>query len=574
MNCASLSPISTACYPGILKHRCSSLDAHNSSVLVFDCNGFIVSANNSFINTFGFNYDDINGKRINDIAGRMLDYDTFNVVSKQLEENRYWKGEAEVYSNSGTRNICHISIGEFYSKIDAATKYYAVLTDLSEIKEKDEALQRLIYFDELTGIPSRASLLVELNKKIEVAKVFGEKFALLAIGLDRFKLINESLGHDSGDIVLGVVASRLALRCSDQNASLYRSAGDEFIIILNHYNSISDINKFALSLRECIGIPIVLDDHENISVSVSIGISTYPNDGTSRSELLSNAGVAMSNSKLNIGQFFSFYDSEMTLQVKESLNLEYELSRAIKKDEFMLVYQPVIDPENERIVGGEALIRWLHPKKGLISPIHFIPVAEDTGLIVDIGEWVIDNTIKQIREWIDIGINPGVIAINIASKQIDMKLFKLISCCLEKYKVPASSIELELTESSLVGADEEVILTLDSLRELGVKLAIDDFGTGYSSLSYLTAYSIDKLKIDRSFIRYIEDNSRSRELVKAIISMAHALSLEVQAEGIETEWQRDYITSSGCEYLQGYLFAKPVTADLFAQALKTQILPK
>lgn len=534
-----------------------------SGVLVFQHDGVIVTVNNALEKITDYSSDELIGKQLIGFCKKVINLYDLKSISKSVERDQRWEGEVDVFSRKGIKYSCFVSIGSFLSSSDNSLSYYVVITDIGDVKDKEKNLYNLTYYDDLTGIPNKTSMYIELENQLKKTGKEEEKIAVLFLGLDRFKRVNESVGHDIGDTILTLVASRLKQAILHTNASIYRFGGDEFVVILNQINSRTEARELAEVLRSSLSAPVTLERHGDMNISASIGASIYPFDGISSSELLSNAEAAMNEAKLSVGSYFSFYSKELTLEARSSLSLEFQLSQAVKLNELKLFYQPVIDSKTGRVIGAEALVRWQHPSQGLMSPIHFIPLAENTGLIIEIGSWVIENAIKQVGEWIGLGFNPGVIAINIASKQINQNLCGFLSTCLEKYNVSASNIELEITESCFVGTEVEVTEIFKSLKHIGVKLAIDDFGTGYSSLSYLRVYPLDKLKVDRSFICDVDDNSRAQEMVKAIVSMAHALQLDVQAEGIETPKQLDYIKSIGCEFWQGYLFSKPISSDLY-----------
>lgn len=547
----------------ILKLNSIVLNSINSGVIVFRSDGIIVTINEAFEIITGYVAEDTIGKSVIKLHHRIISRFDSKKITGELIKNNAWEGEVDIISKSGIKHHSFLSIGSFFSSIDHSQLYYSVVTDLSDIKQKEKSLHRLAHFDSLTGIPNRTSMHIDLENHLKIARKGQEKIAVVFLDLDRFNLINDTAGHNVGDNVLTLVASRLN-QILPITASLYRFGGDEFVIILNQLQSTMEVKELASNLRKSLSTPIKLENQSEVNVNASIGASIFPLDGISSSELLSNADAAMHQAKLDSGNKFYFYTKELTLEASNSLNLELQLSRSIKLNELKLFYQPVIDSNSGKIVGAEALIRWQHPSNGLMSPIQFLPLAEKTGLIVEIGSWVVETAIKQVGQWTSLGINPGLISINITSKQINQELFNLVSNCLEKYHVPAHHIELEITESCLIGAGEETIDIFTSFRDIGVKLAIDDFGTGYSSLSYLKNFPLDKLKVDRSFISDLDSNSRAQEMVKAIVSMAHALRLEVQAEGIETQKQLEYITNIGCECWQGYLCSKPIPpADFF-----------
>lgn len=443
------------------------------------------------------------------------------------------------------------------------------LRDLSEQRAHEKQVLKMAQQDQLTGLPNRVLLIDRLRQAIAVAKRYDRQVALMSLNLDRFKQINNSLGHNVGDALLQQVAGRLSLgvRSSD---TVSRLGGDEFVILLPEINSTRDVAMIADKMISHIAHPYLVDDQE-LAISPSVGICLFPDDGEEPDMLLRNADAALFNAKESGGRCYKFFTPEMNTRASERLALESRLRRAIEKGEFQLHYQPQIDLQSGLIIGCEALIRWQHPELGMVPPIKFIPVAEESKLILPIGDWVLNEACQQNREWQKQGLLPVVVAVNLSALQFHQKTLQhSITQALEKAGLEPEYLELEVTESAIMSDAEDVLGTMKQLRDKGLELAIDDFGTGYSSLSYLKRFPVGKLKIDRSFIRDIHEDPDDAAISTAIISLARNLNLKTVAEGIETMPQLDFLRSHGCDQGQGYLFGKPVPAEQFAQLLADQ----
>jgi diguanylate cyclase (GGDEF)-like protein len=441
-----------------------------------------------------------------------------------------------------------------------------LVRDISERKRTEEQIRRLAYCDSLTGIPNRQAFLETLEAELARSRKANKKFAVLFMDLDAFKRINDTLGHDVGDHLLKAVSERLrdTTRPSDLVSrtelggnNLARLGGDEFTILIPDLERVENALNVAHRVKEAMRRPFLLDAHE-IFVTASIGISLYPEDGEDCNSLLKYADTAMYHAK-NCGKNNAkLYSSSLTMQIMSHVKLEVGLRKALQNDELYLLYQPQIDVASAQIVGVEALVRWRHPERGVISPTEFIPLAEETGLIVPIGEWVLRAACRQAMAWQSIGKRPVRVAVNLSAKQFkDENLTQIVLSALHDTGLPAELLELELTEGTLMDDARATMVTLEQLRGIGVYLSIDDFGTGYSSMNYLKRFDVRALKIDKSFISGLPLDSENAAITRAIIAMAHGLKMAVVAEGVETDAQLVLLEEYGCDMVQGYYLGHP-----------------
>jgi len=441
------------------------------------------------------------------------------------------------------------------------------IEDISDRKLAEERVQFLAYYDALTGLPNRTLLQDRLAKSLASARRHKEKVALLFLDLDRFKIINDSLGHSFGDLLLQQVAERLKKWARAQD-TVARIGGDEFLIALASVNDDSDAAVAAGRIMEAMNSDFVIQGR-TFNVSCSIGISLFPDHGADNEALIKNADAAMYTAKESGRNAFRFFSNDMNARVVERLNLEHGLRGALEKNEFFLLYQPQTNVESGEIVGAEALLRWKHPELGLISPDRFIRVAENSGLILPIGEWVLRTACLTARSWQTQGLPAIPVAVNVSAVQFRHESFRdLIRQVLQETGLAPKYLELELTESLLLSNADVTLSVLRALKEMGINLAIDDFGTGYSSLSYLRQFPVSKLKIDRSFIRDVPSNSDDTAIATAIISMAKGLNIKVIAEGVENETQMAFLRHQHCDEVQGYYFSRPLTPEQMVEKLQ------
>ncbi|MEA3372766.1 MAG: EAL domain-containing protein [Campylobacterota bacterium] len=478
--------------------------------------------------------------------------------------------------------ICHEAIGEPHSwRIEEQEFAMTLANNIAlslEIKKRYEMQEKLqrqkelldyqAHHDHLTGLPNRTLFIDRLEQAIKHNQRQETQVALLFIDLDHFKQINDSMGHDAGDRVLKILAKRLEeqIRKGD---TLARLGGDEFTLILDSIQEMKVIVGIIQKLLECTKDVIMIDEQE-LYVTLSIGITIYPYDGITVKALLKNADAAMYKAKEDGRNTYQYYTPEMTKKAVERIVMEGNLRQAIAKEELLVYYQPQYSGIDDSIIGMEALVRWNHDNKGAILPDKFIPLAEDTGLIVEIDRWVMETSIRQFAQWYEAGLNPGKLSLNLSMKQLHKSdCIDLLKSLLEKYGFCENWLTFEITEGRIMKNPEAAIATLEEIRALGVTLAIDDFGTGYSSLSYLKRLPIDTLKIDRAFIKELPDDEEDEAISKAIIALGKSLKLNVIAEGVETLEQKTFLVEQGCHLIQGYYYARPLPADEIENGLKS-----
>ena len=425
-----------------------------------------------------------------------------------------------------------------------------------------DRVRYLAHYDELTGLPNRSMFHLRVEQALARARRAGTRMAILFIDLDRFKNINDTLGHDVGDRVLNEIAVRLRASLREVD-TVCRLGGDEFVVLIEDLPEPAQVASVAQKILAEIARPITLETRE-VHITSSIGISTYPDDSADMQGLMKNADISMYRAKDQGKNNYQFYSAQMNVHTLERLALESDLRRALERDEFLLHYQPKVDIRSGQICGVEALVRWQQPGKGLIPPAQFIPLAEETGLIVPIGEWVLRTACAQSKAWQDGGLEPMRMAVNLSARQFAQEnLAEDVARVLGETGLDAAWLELEITESMVMHNAEHAVLLLDRFKAMRIRLSIDDFGTGYSSLSYLKRFPIDSVKIDRSFIRDLPGNSDDAAITQAIVAMAHSLRLKVIAEGVETAEQLSFLRENGCDEMQGYHFSKPLPEGEF-----------
>jgi diguanylate cyclase (GGDEF)-like protein/PAS domain S-box-containing protein len=442
--------------------------------------------------------------------------------------------------------------------------------DLSQSQQTRERLNHLAYHDALTSLPNQSLFKDRLKQAIALSGRSDQMQAVLLLNLDRFKTINDSLGYTAGDRMLQAVAQRLT-SCVRESDTVARFGGDEFAVLLMQIGRPQDAANTAKAIKQAVEQAFLIDGQE-LFITSSIGISLYPDDGRDTPTLLKSAGVALERAKEKGSGDYEFYTSGRTTHALKQLLLESQMRPALDRGEFVVEYQPQVDVKTFQLVGMEALVRWNHPVLGQLQPNDFISLAEDTGMITSIGDWVLQTSCAQNKLWLDSGFSPMRLAVNVSARQFQQPAFvATVRDLLKETRLDPALLELELTEGSIMKEPEKAIEKLKEVRNMGIKIAIDDFGTGYSSLSYLKRFPLDTLKIDKTFVSDVTTNKDDAAIVKAIVKLGHALDLTVIAEGVETPGQLEYLTSLGCDVIQGYLFSKAITTQLFTELLMEQL---
>ncbi|OWY39996.1 hypothetical protein CEK28_04455 [Xenophilus sp. AP218F] len=541
-------------------------------VIITDSALRILDVNRAFTQITGYERAEILGKTPRILHSGKHDKSFYRQMWHGIREHNHWQGEVWDRRKDGSVFPEWLTITTVRSDAGKVTNYVGVFSDISQIKQSASDMEHLAHYDSLTGLPNRLLFLSRLGHAIQTAKREQLRVAIMFIDLDNFKQVNDTRGHSVGDKLLIEVAERLKT-CMRANDTVSRVGGDEFLVLLENQKADYPVIDIASKIAGVCAQPFHLEGLD-MTISCSIGICLYPRDGLDAETLLRNADTAMYQAKSEGKGCFRFYTEELTRRAMLRVHMEQELRMALERKELYLAFQPKYQLDNGKLVGAEALLRWQHPTLGLIGPETFIPLAEETGQIIPIGSWIIERACQLIRGWLDAGLVPGVISINIAGPQIHRApIHQTLSRALADYRVSPEHIDLEVTENFIMHNPEDSLRVLNSLRELGVSLSIDDFGTGYSSLSYLKQLPIQTLKIDQSFIRGLPFNENDSAITQAIISLASALKLQLVAEGIENDAQRRFLIDAGCQYGQGYLYARPMPPEAFANLLRIGGVP-
>ena len=549
-------------YEERLRLAASVFENAAQGVIILDSNGNIINTNQACYKILGY---ELIGQSPDNLALEADNSTGFADIWQALQDNHEWQGETRSQHANGDLIPGWLTISTVFDA-DQPTHYVCLLSDISHIKHSEALLYQLAHHDALTGLPNRLLLTEQLEQAIARAQRQETMVAVIFVDLDNFKFINDSLGHSAGDQLLKTAADTLkaSVRTEDNVA---RIGGDEFILTMEGITHVENVAHVADHVLHKITQRFRLQERD-IRVSASLGVAIYPQDGEDPDTLIKNADAAMYRAKQAGRQNYQFYTEELTQQAFERMQLETDLHQALNEGAFSLHYQPQIDLHTGRIIGLEALIRWQHPRHGMIPPDKFIPLAEETGLIDPLSDWVLHNACLQIRQWLDEGLKIDTIAVNISTRQIQKEgLIDMVRNALSTSGLPAHHLELEVTEGCIMQHTEFAITQLEQLRNLGVNLAIDDFGTGYSSLSYLKSLPIHRLKIDKSFVSDIPGDQNDTAITEAIIAMAERLELNVIAEGVETKAQADFLKTQGCYEAQGYLFSKPLDSQATRQLL-------
>jgi diguanylate cyclase (GGDEF)-like protein/PAS domain S-box-containing protein len=538
-----------------------------NGVLITDAHQKIVYVNDALCRISGYSSEELKGEYPTLLSSGWHDEAFYTKMWKSIEESGQWYGEIRDRRKNGEHYIAEISIFVLKNEAGTITNYIAISDDITEKKEKEELIHSLAYYDSLTDLPNRVLFKQKFNDAIENAKQEESRCALLFFDLDNFKNINDTLGHIVGDRLLKAVADRLkkVLRKEDM---LSRIGGDEFTVIIHQGEDPVEIAHIAEQINAAVAVPFAIDNNE-LFIGASIGISIYPTDGEDSDELVKAADTAMYHVKDTGKSSYQFFTEELNQMTTERLMIENELRHATQRNEMFLVYQPKIDLNTGQVYGMEALLRWNHPQMGFIPPDKFIPIAEETGQINQIGTWVALQAMLDTRRLHLAGFGELVVSVNVSSVQVAQENFvSVLLSTLLNTEIEKAKVEIEITESSLMQQVEEVMEKLKAINEYGVKLSIDDFGTGYSSLSYLKKLPVQTLKIDRSFIDDIVNDADDRSITSSIISLAHNMGMEVVAEGTENLEQIAVLRELGCEKAQGYYYARPMPYNEFFAWIK------
>ena len=542
-----------------LRHVVDAYQASGQAFLSIDPKGTILDVNDPFTSFSGYQREELLGTNIFALSSEENQENLHRKIIRALLKNGKWEGEVFGKRHNGDAFPAWLSIKDGKKRGNKVISYSAIVIDFTSIKENQKHLERMAHYDVLTNLPNRSLMYDRLNHTVSLAKRHNYHVAVLLLDLDRFKEVNDSLGHHIGDLLLVDVAERL-LETVRESDTVARMGGDEFLVLLPEVGSSNNAAAIAQKFIDYLSKPFFLEEHE-IYVSASIGITIFPIDGDDTDVLIKHADTAMYHAKAQGKNNYKFFTEDINKSTVERFTLETRFRRALDKLEFHLNYQPKVDIVTKEMVGMEALLRWYHPDQGSVMPALFIPLAEETGLVFQLGEWALREACRQNKEWQDQGLRPVRVSVNISPRQFKKRDFlDIVQEVLEDTGFDPQYLMLEITESTVIDNVEDTILMLKSLRKIGVGVSIDDFGTGYSSLNYLNRFAIDELKIDRSFITDISKDE-NQKVINAIISLAKNLNFKIVAEGVETKEQLEFLENTDCDEIQGYYFSQPMSSE-------------
>ncbi|POA22733.1 diguanylate cyclase [Pseudomonas sp. FW300-N1A1] len=544
-------------------------EAASEGIVIFDPDYALIAVNQAFTRVTGYQLEDLLGRNVVELPCSRDARRHYPVIHQALETQGTWQGELVEARKNGELYPQWLQLNVVRDSRGNVSHIVGFFADLSARREAEERMRYLTHYDDLTGLANRSLFRERLHDAHQRVQQGGRSLALLHINIDRFKLLNDSLGHDVADQLLQKMARRLVNALPEAD-TIARLSGDEFAVLFDAYGNLSSLARVATRLSTKLRVPLTIEGHELV-VSASMGISMLPDNARQISTLISQSNMAMQHAKHLGGNNFQFYTDSLQASTLERLQLENQLRKAIEEKQLKVYYQPKLCLASGRLNAAEALVRWDHPTMGRVPPVDFIGLAEETGLIGSIGEFVLRQACWQACEWQRQGLEPIRVSVNLSVHQLRQgKLVSLVRQVLEETGLAPHYLELELTESQLLDSVEHIIATFQQLRDLGVKLAIDDFGTGYSSLSYLKRIPVDYVKIDQAFIRGLGEGSADTAITRAIIAMAHGLSLKVVAEGVERQEQLEFLKAERCDEVQGYLISRPVEAGGLAGLLRRQ----
>ena len=549
----------------------AAFDAH-VGILVTDAGGVILGVNRTFTEITGYSNHEIQGKKPGMLKSGRHDAGFYKNMWQSINSSGAWQGEIWDRRKNGEIYPKWLTIKALKSKGEIVTHYVATQSDISDRKSAEKVIDNLAYYDQLTQLPNRQLFRDRLQQTIAANGRNGQVGAVMFLDLDNFKQINDARGHDAGDLLLQEVARRL-LSIVRKGDTVARIGGDEFVIVLQELSkelmeAVTQADNVGKKVLDALNNPYQIGNLEHRCTS-SIGVTMFKGNHHKPDEIIKQADIAMYQAKQSGRNGLRFFNQQMQESIDIRAKLEHELQKALELRQFTLHYQIQVDGSSKPI-GAEALIRWLHPERGLVFPADFIQLVEEIGLICPLGEWVLETACKQLKNWErDIVARNLVLSVNVSAKQFHEPGFVTqVQTIVQRHAINPALLKLELTESMLVENIDSTISTMNALKEVGVLISLDDFGTGYSSLQYLKWLPLNQLKIDRSFVRDIEEDTNDRAIVRTIIAMANGLRLSVIAEGVETQEQKRFLQDSGCNQYQGYLFGEPVPIERFEYALK------
>ena len=543
------------------------------AMLVTDANNVILKVNQAFTRITGYSAQEVIGKTPNLLSSGQHDKAFYEAMWESINRTNAWQGEIWNRRKNGEifpEWLIITAVKEPDEQSEQVNNYVASFSDITSRKAAEEEIKQLAFYDPLTQMPNRRLLQERLKHGIEVDRREGKRMALLMLDLDRFKAVNDNLGHSAGDELLQQVAIRISARLRDVDM-VARLGGDEFVVLLEDIAHPEDAARVAAEIIFVLSKSFQLTQSNEVQIGASIGISLYPEHGANYEILMDHADAALYQAKDQGRGCYAYFSEDQTLAARERIALETRLRRAIEQGELHVFYQPQVEIASGRIVGAEALVRWQDPLEGLVPPLRFIPIAEETGLILEIGAWVLRETCRQGKQWLDAGLPPLTLSVNISPQQFRRgDINALVATALNETGFPAEYLELEMTESGLLGNQDNVMALLNKLRTQGIRLAIDDFGTGFSSLACLKHFPLDVLKIDKSFIDDIPNLQDDMDIAATIIAMGHILGFKVLAEGVETPEQLAFLQEKNCDLYQGYIKSPPLPAEALVELLQEQ----